>query len=336
MLLDLGKKVERNDLNFGNEFHSKTMRLAQTILKEWSRLQRMDLIENLKSCQFHIDYIQIEEIVIHNYMIASKCITNNLLKSIFKTMRCVALKSPEKLKDTFDDEVNLINFVELIIFRYNKQLENTLDEYFKLKNLPQKVRYIENSSDILHNILIMEYKYYISFMKCNFTNFKQFVTKSNYEITNVFGRYLLMPVQMIYGIEGNCKNKPGSGFKRAYCAPLLEALRLYVIGNERYDSINNYLVRKIKAFTKSEYVSKAICAEIFKSPQIQTYFSHQIRQLHSKLNTYEKKDAFVRGVNRIADFAESGPRFDQRELSKVLESWSRFIAGLQKHDSPWN
>jgi|GEM_PF-3278204 len=146
------------------------------------------------------------------------------------------------------------------------------------------------------------------------------------QLLDAFGRGLLLPVERYCGIE-SCAMDNTECFPRGLCAPVLRAMRFYVIGSEKYDVTNRKLLQSIyKYCTTDSTFERARLAEYFEESHVLQYLTaYLVHILHvlgeeTKLETFAK---FVR-TNLKELHPDAGHVFRPAHLTMLLESWARY------------
>ncbi|AGW12946.1 hypothetical protein DGI_1072 [Megalodesulfovibrio gigas DSM 1382 = ATCC 19364] len=145
------------------------------------------------------------------------------------------------------------------------------------------------------------------------------------QLLDAFGRGLLHPVDCCRGID-SCTLASDTNFPRLLCAPVLQALRSYVIGSDKYDATNKKLIQSIyKYCTAQSEFQRSRLTEYFEEPHVKQYLLAYIVHILQVFCEETKLEAFANVVR--ANLKEvpgtEGIGFRQIHLSMLVHSWAR-------------
>ncbi len=151
-----------------------------------------------------------------------------------------------------------------------------------------------------------------------------------YAYADMFGRGLLEPLDLYYRIADARDDLHGDRdpFLRQFCGPLLHVVQHFLVGKEKYNTVNGSLLSAVIRYCSGE---DAVCKE-----KIQEYFTHnKLKEYVIRYLTYflkillveEKREGFVSSINyRIKSHSpESELVFTQGHFNMLVSSWARYV-----------
>ncbi|MCA1943894.1 MAG: hypothetical protein LDL30_01245 [Desulfovibrio sp.] len=167
-------------------------------------------------------------------------------------------------------------------------------------------------------------------------------------LLDAFGRGLLHPVDCQRGIEACCLTSD-THFPRLLCAPVLQALRCYVIGSEKYDATNRKILQSIYRYCTAEsQFQRSRLAEYFEEPHVRQYLLAYLLHILNVLCEESKVEAFsnvvqshlaalpldmfpspVAGSQRDAKGLGvlDAPTFCATHRAMLLQAWAQYCLG---------
>lgn len=169
------------------------------------------------------------------------------------------------------------------------------------------------------------------------------------QLLDAFGRGLLHPVDCQRGIEACCLTSD-THFPRMLCAPVLQALRFYVIGSEKYDATNKKILQSIyKYCTTESHFQRSRLAEYFEEPHVRQYLLAYLLNILNIFCEESKVEAFSNvvqshlGVLPVATVNASpgagsppgvkgpgdvdAPIFCATHRAMLLQAWAQYCLG---------
>ena len=149
-------------------------------------------------------------------------------------------------------------------------------------------------------------------------------------VVDAFGRGLLEPLNELYPIvdsEGNGSSKKKC-FSRQFCAPVLNVVRSYLVGHEKYDKANKSILESVRKFMgKKTGFDPDKLRVYFSHPKIRQYYVSSILYCLKKMASEVRRENFIQKVNNLIVEAEDGEKavFDIREWNMLSESWAQSV-----------
>lgn len=146
------------------------------------------------------------------------------------------------------------------------------------------------------------------------------------KLLDAFGRGMLYPVEQSYGID-SCSLDSEDCFPRELCGPVLEALKDYLIGYEKYDATNRKFIKSIYKYCGTEQkFDRNKLAEYFIEPNVLQYILAYLIYIlkllcnDSKLSTFSS----VVTTNLRESQRDETLTFRHIHLRMLQESWAMF------------
>ncbi|GAB7081021.1 hypothetical protein [Megalodesulfovibrio paquesii] len=146
------------------------------------------------------------------------------------------------------------------------------------------------------------------------------------QLIDAFGRGLLHPVDKYYGIE-DCAITRVDRFARQLCGPVLQSLRDYAIGADKYDATNRKFLQSIYKYCTAESgFHKACLSEYFEEQHVLVYLVAYLLHLLQLFQAESRLEAFTNAVD--AQLRERHPEedvsFGAAQRNMLLIAWARF------------
>lgn len=150
-----------------------------------------------------------------------------------------------------------------------------------------------------------------------------------HKLVDAFGRGLMEPVNDFYVIEDHApgNSQRDRSFPRQFCAPVLEVVRNYVIGREKYDKANLNILKSVRKFMgrDSGYEPEKLRV-YFTHPKIRQYYVGFLLYCLKKLSSEVRRENFIHNVNnRLSEQGERSVTFDERAWSMLGHSWAHTV-----------
>lgn len=148
-----------------------------------------------------------------------------------------------------------------------------------------------------------------------------------HNLVDAFGRGLLEPLNDVYPIIEDLEGTlaASKNFPRQFCAPVLEVVRDFVIGREKYDKANRNILKSVHKFMGKD--------SGFEPSRLRDYFTHaKIRQYYigstlyclKKLTSEVRRENFIRKINKRigCEQPDAPPAFDDRAWAMLSRAWA--------------
>lgn len=150
-----------------------------------------------------------------------------------------------------------------------------------------------------------------------------------HKLVDAFGRGLMESVNDFYIIEDHVdgKHQRDRSFPRQFCAPVLEVIRNYVIGREKYDKANMNILKSVRKFMGRDSGYEPEKLRIyFTHPKIRQYYVGFLLYCLKKLSSEVRRENFIAKVNsQLPDQGDTGLCFDERAWSMLSHSWAHTV-----------
>jgi response regulator RpfG family c-di-GMP phosphodiesterase len=152
----------------------------------------------------------------------------------------------------------------------------------------------------------------------------------SFKMVDAFGRGLLGPLELYSSIgdveiDGHHRRNV---FPRGLCSSLLRVIRIYFIGEEKYEKVNSVLLDSIVRNCKSdnEFNSEEF-KSFFSHPKIKSYITVQLLNLLKILSSDVKKEQLVSRINDdlALRYADSKYIFNANNYKILTNSWAMFV-----------
>jgi len=149
-------------------------------------------------------------------------------------------------------------------------------------------------------------------------------------VVDAFGRGLLEPLNELYPITDNSNGGSSNGkcFSRQFCAPVLNVVRSYVVGHEKYDKANKNILTSVRKFMgkKSGFEPDKLRA-YFTHPKIRQYYVSSILHCLKNMESEVRRENFIMKVNRQIEEPGEGKKavFDIREWNMLSKAWAKSV-----------
>lgn len=150
-----------------------------------------------------------------------------------------------------------------------------------------------------------------------------------HRLVDAFGRALLMPVEQMYGV-GEVDDEQVLGaqrFPRPFCGPVLEVLRSYVIGVDKYNLLNQSLLKTLNRHLNKAELTVQECRELFATPAMQKPLAGHCLHMLKILMQSTRRESLVLRMNIL--LSQRHPdlylEFTYRHVSLLTKAWAHFV-----------
>jgi len=151
------------------------------------------------------------------------------------------------------------------------------------------------------------------------------------ESIDTFGRGLLEPIDIHLGIKDCQLNelKKAGFFPRIFCKSILEVIKMYMIGVEKYQKINAIFQNKVSQFcgVKGHYEYGEL-HDFFTQTKIKIYIASQLLYILKMLIDEQKRSTFLSQINHnLKNLYGDNEliKFDPKRFEDVVQSWAVFV-----------
>ena len=149
-------------------------------------------------------------------------------------------------------------------------------------------------------------------------------------LTDAFGRGLLNPVEHYYEIvdKANDRKTAKPTFPRIFCGPVLAVLRVFLIGSDKYNSVNSALLKSVLQYCQSEkYCDLSLLDKYFAHQNILEYINKYYLYMLKVLLKEAKRENFIFKINK--ELQERHPEkkleFKGRHFTLICTAWARQV-----------